>query len=158
MEVPSNEALGNRQQAKATKSSLAAVIHWERLPSIVQQAVLMELSKDYNRHSLEDKRCRAAYAAVNLQWQEFFEKLHFNKLVLRNSDLRSFGKIVTRRSHRRKRETGGWQKQRITAEASPTLCRMPQIRHIWLRIGLLAYDCRRCKLPEEPKEAVRYVD
>lgn len=85
MEVPSNEALGNRQQAKATKSSLPAVIHWERLPSIVQQAVLSELAKDYNRHSLEDKRCRADYAAVNLQWQEYFEKLNFNKLVLTTS-------------------------------------------------------------------------
>lgn len=155
--MPSNEALGNRQQAKATKSSLPAVIHWERLPSIVQQAVLSELAEDYNRHSLEDKRCRADYAAVNLQWQEFFENLNFNKLVLRPSDLKSFEEIVTRRSHRRKRETGRWQKQRTAAQASPTLRLMPQIRHIWLRIGLLAYDCRRCKLPEEPKEAVRYV-
>lgn len=157
MEVPSNEGPGNRQQVKVTKSSLAASIHWERLPSIIQEAVLGELAEDYNRHSLEDKRRRAAYAAVSPQWQEFFEKSNFKKLVLRPSDLKNFGKIIKRRSRSRESENQEWERQRIAAEASSSLCRMPQIQHIWLRIGLLAYHCPACKLPEEPKEAVWYV-
>lgn len=157
--MPSNVSTGNRQQVKVTKSPRAASVHWEKLPSIVQEAVLRELAEGYDRHSLEDKTCRAAYAPVNLQWQEFFEKLNFTKLFLHPSALRGFGNIVKRRSHDRKSGKGGGRTQRGTAEASTSLSRMPRIQHIWLCIELLPYDCslRRCKLPEEPKEAFRWV-
>lgn len=152
--MPSNEALRSGKQSKVTEPSLATSIHWERLPSIVQQAVLGELAKDYNRHSLERKRRRAAYAAVSLQWQEFFEKLNFNKLALCLSDLGSFEEIINRRSNSGRDENQGWQRQRIAVEALPTLSRMPRIQHIWFRIELLSYDCRRCKIPERAKEVI----
>lgn len=142
--VPNNGALGNIQQVKITESSPAALVNWQRLPIIVQEAIMGELAEDYNRHSSEDKRCRAAYAAVDLQWQKFFEKLNFNKLVLRSSDLEDFGKIVKRRLQSRNRRTA--------ADATLSLYCMPRVRHIWLCVKLLPYKCNRCNFPEEPKE------
>lgn len=130
--VLNDGALGNRQQAKITESPSVELINWQRLPEIVQKAIMRELAEDYNRHSLEDKRYRAAYAAVDLQWQKFFEKLNFNKFVLRSSDLQDFGKIVKRRLQSRKG--------------------MPRVRHIWLCVELRPYKCSSCKFPEEPKE------
>lgn len=147
--VPNNGALGNMQQVKITESSPATLVNWQRLPIIVQEAIMGELAEDYNRHSSKDKRCRAAFAAVGLQWQKFFEKLNFNKLVLRSSDLKDFGKIVKRRLQSRKRKTA--------ADATLSLYCMPRVRHIWLCVELLPYECRGCKFPEEPKEEIRSV-
>lgn len=142
--VPNAGALGNRHQVKIIESPSAALINWQRLPEIVQEAIMRELAEDYNRHSVGDKRCRAAYAAVGLQWQKFFEKLNFNKLVLRPSDLEDFGKIVKRRIQSRNRRTA--------ADATLSLYCMPRVRHIWLCVKLLPYKCNRCNFPEEPKE------
>ncbi|KAL1880123.1 hypothetical protein Daus18300_001486 [Diaporthe australafricana] len=155
VEVPSNEALGKRQQVEVTKPSLAPSIHWGQLPDIVQQAVLSELAEDYNRHSAEDRKRRAAYAAVCQQWQELFEKLNFSKLVLLPSALKEFGNIVKRRSQNMNGGDEGRQRQKTAAKDSPYLSRVPRIQHIWLRIELLAYDCTKCKSPEEPREAIR---
>lgn len=155
VEVPSNDALGTRRRATVARSTLSAPLQWERLPLIVQEAVLEELAEDYNRHSLEDRRSRAAYASVSLQWQEFFEKLNFNKLILRHSALNGFRKIVKRRSHICKSGNAGRRRQRPVAVTSPSLSRMPRIQHIWLCIELLPYDCGRCKLPEAEKPWVK---
>lgn len=155
--VPNNGAPSNRQQVKITESPSLTLINWQRVPEIVQEAIMGELAEDYNRHSLEDKRCRAAYAAVSPQWQEFFENLNFAKLVLRSSDLKEFGKIVKRRLQSMKRKNGGRQRRKTAADATPSLYCMPRVRHIWLCIELLAYNCRKCKFPEEPKEAIRSV-
>lgn len=150
--VSNDGALDNRQQVKITESPSAASINWQWLPEIVQEAILRELAKDYNRHSLEDKRYRAAYAAVDRQWQKFFEKLNFDKLVLRSSDLQDFGNIVKRRLQRRKGKNGGRERRETAANASPSLYCMPKIRHIWLCVELRPYKCRECKFPEERKE------
>lgn len=151
VEVPSSNALGNMQQSPVTKPTLSTSMDWGRLPSLVQEAVLKELAHDYNRHSLQDRRRRASYAAVSLQWQEFFEKLNFDKLVLSQPALEDFRKIV----HRRSPIIQSLKRLRTRTNASPPLSRMPRIRHIWLRVELLPYDCKRCKLPEEAKEVVR---
>lgn len=150
MKVPSNNALANVQQATITQSTLPASIQWERLPSIIQQAVLEELVQDYDRHSSEDRCRRASYAAVSLQWQKFFEKLNFNKLILHDSALKGFGEIVQRRISTAKSGKKRWQKHKTATGTS-----MPRIRHIWLCVELLPYDCRRCMLPEGAKEVVR---
>jgi hypothetical protein len=135
---------------------------WAGLPLLVQEAVLKELAQDYNRYEVMDKRHRAAYATVNLQWQEFFEKLNFNKLVLADSDLERFGEIVRRRTPHNKSGKESCQPS--------SLSRMPRIRHIWLQIQLLPYTCSvswaqgpisglpvtikqmKCKVPEYKKE------
>lgn len=126
VEVPTSNALGNIQQGSATKSTLSTSMHWERLPSLVQVAVLKELADDRNRHSLEDRRRRASYAAVSLQWQEFFEKLDFNKLVLSQPALKDFRKIVQRRSP----IIQSLRRLRTATNASSSLSRMPRIRHL----------------------------
>lgn len=149
-EVPSNDAVANVQQATVTQSTLPALIQWERLPSIIQKAVLEELAQDYDRHSSADRRRRASYAAVSLQWQKFFEKLNFNKLILHDSALKGFGEIVKRRIPGTKSGKKRWQKYKTATDTS-----MPRIRHIWLCVELLPYDCRRCMLPEGAKEVVR---
>jgi hypothetical protein len=151
VEAPSNDTLGNRRQTTVAGSTFSAPLKWERLPLIVQEAVLEQLAEDYDRHSLEDRRSRAAYATVNLQWQEFFEKLNFNKLILRDSALKDFRKIVKRRLYTWKSGNAGRQRQRT----SPSRSRMPRIRHIWLCIELLPYDCKKCKLSEDAKQMAK---
>lgn len=149
--LPSKEALGNRKQAQVTNPPL----YWERIPSIVQEGILRELAEDYNRHSLEDKRHRAAYAAVSLQWQIFFERLNFHKLVLHPSALKDFETIIKRRLHYKNSGKKGCQRQRTAAKAFLPVSRMPQIHHIWLCIELLPYNCNKCKLPEDTREVVQ---
>lgn len=102
LEVLSHDALGNRRRVQSPNFTLSALLQWERLLLIVQETVLEKLAEDYDRHSLEDRRSRAAYAAVRLKWQEFFKKLNFNKLVLRPLALKDFGEIVKRRTHTKK--------------------------------------------------------
>lgn len=85
-----------------------------------------------------------------MQWQKFFEKLNFNKLILRDSALKDFEEIVKRRIPSTKSGKKRWQKHKTATDTS-----MPRIQHIWLCVELLPYDCRRCMLPEETKEVVR---
>jgi hypothetical protein len=153
--LPRKEALGNRQQAQVTNPLLATRAQWKNIPSIVQEGILKDLAEDYNRHSLEDRRRRAAYAAVSLQWQTFFERLNFNKLALRPSALKDFETIVKRRLNYKNSGKKGHQSQRKATNASPSVSRMPRIHHIWLHIELLPYNCTNCKLPEDSREVVR---
>lgn len=65
----SSNALVNMQQGSATKSTLSTSMHWERLPSLVQDAVLKELADAYNRHSLEDRRRRASHGRTSRRYR-----------------------------------------------------------------------------------------
>ncbi|RSL68604.1 hypothetical protein CEP54_002703 [Fusarium duplospermum] len=60
----------------------------------------------------------AKCAAVCRDWQEYFENILFRKITVHQEDLARLGEI------------------------SP--CRTERIRHLWLRIELLPYDCLRC--------------
>lgn len=107
------------------------LLQWGKLPLIVQDLVLKELAGDYDRYLLEDRQCRANYAAVSLQWQELFEKLNFDKLVLRPLALKEFGKIVRRRSYITKdKKTWRRRKYKSSAYESSPPSRMPPIQHI----------------------------
>lgn len=165
MELRKAKSSGSIHQSDAGKFSQVAPIAWHGLPLTVQQQVLRELSNDYNRDLAEDKKHRAAYAAVCLEWQEFFEAsgANFGKLVLHPSALDAFQKIIQRRQKNRTGNTGGdrvrpRQRPKVAAEETLTAKRhMLYIRHIWLRIELQEYSCKNCKKPEKGKEMARYV-
>lgn len=135
---------------------------WKELPDIVQCLILTELANGYNRDLAEDKMHRAAYAAVSLEWQEFFEDINFGKLVLHPTVLGDLEKTIQRRQINepvKNRVRGRSNKrQKLTAEIPlPARYRMPRIKHIWLRIELQEYTCQMCKVPESGKETVRCV-
>lgn len=116
------------------QSTLPHLHAWRHLPWIVQHQILRELANDYNRHLPQHKRHRAAYAAVCLEWQAFFEAstANFGKLVLQESALDEFGRIIQRRHYK-----------------------MPYLRHIWLRVVLQKYGCDHCQDPETEAEITR---
>ncbi|KAM6528998.1 hypothetical protein FALCPG4_009951 [Fusarium falciforme] len=60
----------------------------------------------------------AKCAAVCRDWQEYFENILFRKITVHQRDLARLGEIRP--------------------------CRTERIRHLWLRIELLPYDCLRC--------------
>lgn len=168
MELRKAKSSDSVHQSDAGKSSRVAPVAWHGLPLTVQQQILKELSNDYNRDLAEDKKHRAAYAAVCLEWQEFFEAsgANFGKLVLHPSALDAFQKIIQRRQKNRTGNTGGdrgrpRKRPKVAAEESlpglPAKRHMLYIRYIWLRIELQEYSCKNCKKPEEGKEKVRYV-
>lgn len=131
-------------------------LQWGKLPLIVQELVLKELAGDYDRYLLEDRQCRANYAAVSPQWQRFFEKLNFRKLVLHPSALREFRKIVRRRSYNKKPGKKRQKNPETAADESSSPSRMPPIRHIWLHVNnLQCYYCGRCKREESGEEYLK---
>lgn len=151
----------HRSDQFAGKFSRAAPVPWHWLPTIVQRQILTELSNDYDRDLAKDKKHRAAYAAVCLEWQEFFEAsgANFGKLVLHPSALDEFQKIIQRRQ---KTGEGNLVRPRkkakvAAAETLPVKRQMLHIRHIWLRIELNEYTCKNCKEGESGKERVGYV-
>lgn len=139
------------------KIPAAVKLPWCELPLLVQDIILGELAGDYDDGSTEDGKARAAYASVCSDWQAFFEKISFRKLVLHDADLDEFEKIVKRRVKGRKivgRRTKGKQ---VAEALASTTSRMPRIQHIWLRAELLNYECWDCKAAHSDKEAVRYA-
>lgn len=108
---------------------------WTDLPDIVQTQILKALANDDFRHSVDDKKARAAYAAVCPQWRDFFESLNFGKLVLHQADLDELWNITQRRQNAR--SDGGWGQDNIRDGVSP----MPRVHHIWLRVELRTYVC-----------------
>lgn len=103
--------------------SFAMMAKWHDLPPEIRVMVLEMVSLPGNNHG-----DRSAYAAVSREWQTFFEKENFQRLVLHQSCLPDFDRIVRR--HRR----------RI-------------LRYVWLRVTLPQYDCRSCQLYESKSEA-----
>lgn len=151
-----------RRVTKPSQDTTGSWQTWSGLPLLVQVRILESLGNDYDRNPAEDKRHRAAYATVCLQWQEYFERRHFRKLVLHQSDLDDFQKIIQRRVDVGPSEVRGGsrpsKRRKTTVELEPQVRRyMPRIRRIWLRVHLLEYDCKTCKEPESGKERVRFV-
>jgi hypothetical protein len=162
MEPDSTRASGNIHQSSTAQFPPEATADWATLPLIVQDLILEELADKYKCDSPEDRKNRAAYAAVCSEWQGFFESRSFGKLVLHPSSLGAFEKIVQRRQSNnpvKKGDRTSWRRrQKPVGKASPPAgSRMPRIKHIWLRVELQQYDCRNCRAPEDSVETVRYV-
>lgn len=132
-------SLNATQELSATPEPRNILRPWAHIPLLVQDQILKELANDYNRESKEDKRNRAAYAAVCPEWQEYFEALNFKRLVLHPAALDEFQTLLQRR------------------QAPLSRLPMPRIRHLWLRIELPKYDCDSCSRPESPQEMTRCV-
>lgn len=165
MELRKAKSTGRVHQSDTGVISQLAPVVWHGLPLIVQQQILRELSNNYNRDLAEDRKHRASYAAVCLEWQELFEasSANFGKLVLHQSALDAFQKIIQRRQKNRAGHTEGERdnpKKRRKVEAEESLSakgHMLHIKHIWLRIELQEYSCKNCKESEAGIEKVRCV-
>ncbi|ROW02405.1 hypothetical protein VMCG_06077 [Cytospora schulzeri] len=159
MEHDNAMASGSIRQSSAPKTPPKAMIYWANLPLIVRDLILEELADKHDRDSPEDRKNRAAYAAVSLEWQEFFENRSFGKLVLHPMALDSFKGIIKRRQRKgpvtRGHHVGSRPRQNFACKAPPPAgSRMPRIKHIWLRIELQEYDCKICRAPEDLTESV----
>lgn len=129
------------QNSATVRTTAATGFPWCGLPFDVQIIILKQLADDRDGGEAQG----GPYAAVCLHWQAFFEKLNFSKLTLHDSDLSVFEKIVKRRTKNGK--TGG--------VAASGVSPMPRIQHIWLRVGLLEYECWDCRKPPDGREAIR---
>lgn len=76
----------------------------------------------------ERRKVRATETPVSLEWQDFFERGNFRRLVLHQSDLVEFRAILR---EERRREFVAW---------------------VRLRFELMPYDCSRCMGVESPEE------
>lgn len=115
---------------------------WSSLPTELRAIIFHYLKDIKDRqyqppHIQQSQRKKATkstrgvqsqYAAVNREWQAYFEAYNFNRLILGHSDVGEFGKIVSR-SHRG-----------------------PLVRWIWLRVELLKYGCDKCSKQESLEE------
>lgn len=72
---------------------------------------------------------QSQYAAVNREWQAYFEAQNFNRLILGHSDVCQFDAFVSKKPHR-----------------------SGLVRWIWLRVELPVYGCDRCSEPESKGE------
>ncbi|KAI0966661.1 hypothetical protein F4678DRAFT_269841 [Xylaria arbuscula] len=83
---------------------------WQALPleikHMIFKVLLLQPCKRYQK---------SAYATVSKQWQIFFEKHIFHRLVLHQSKIKEFGRLFQRQ-------------------------RRELLRHLWLRIELPKYD------------------
>lgn len=98
---------------------------WDALPFEIRDMVLEQVPLPRGGSSNI-----ASYASVSREWQSFFERINFHRLVLNQSQVAKFDRVVQR--HRK----------RI-------------VKHIWLRIELSKYDCRFCKKQERKLHADR---
>lgn len=115
---------------------------WSVLPAELRWKVFenLTISKRRAYQSPEDRRAerkrttqserglQSQYAAVNTEWQTYFELANFGHLILDYSDVCDFNDIVS-----------GCHRGRL-------------VRWIWLRVQLPEYGCGQCSKPESPKE------
>ncbi|KAI2469933.1 hypothetical protein F4781DRAFT_200186 [Annulohypoxylon bovei var. microspora] len=108
---------------------------WNDLPAELRLAIYEylayqddDLSKTQYQHLPRTNHSLSTYAAVSREFQAFFEERTFKQLILRQSDLAEFEKILV--PHRRR-----W------------------LRRLWLRIELRRYSCRSCFYPECARDA-----
>ncbi|KAJ4864291.1 hypothetical protein T069G_00821 [Trichoderma breve] len=94
---------------------------WYSLPIEIQTMILKLLQS----HS--DSSTTSSYAAVSKEWQLYFERFNFRRLILHQSCVPEFGRVVRR--HRR-----------------------GMVKHVWLRVELAPYVCPACEWPERPFE------
>ncbi|KAL6830616.1 hypothetical protein J3E69DRAFT_196824 [Trichoderma sp. SZMC 28015] len=96
---------------------------WYSLPIEIQTMILKLLQS----HS--DSGTTSSYAAVSKEWQLYFERYNFRRLILHQSCIPEFGRVV--RHHRR-----------------------GMVKHVWLRVELAPYFCPACEWPERPFEVL----
>lgn len=97
------------------------LLQWPLFPADIRWLVFEELARDSSRcedSTTPGKRGLARYAGVCKEWQAFFEKILYRRLVLKQSCLDAFDKIV-----RPRRDL---------------------VKHIWLRIELGEHRCLYC--------------
>lgn len=119
--------------------------------------ILRELAGGHSAGCGHVGQRRAAIASVCSEWQAFFERRSFRKLVLHVSDLAKFEKMVKRRTNSRNAVQSRSRANRASEGSTLKVARMPQIKHIWLRNELNRYDCPKCRDPEGGREPVRYT-
>ncbi|CAM1505511.1 Fc.00g111480.m01.CDS01 [Cosmosporella sp. VM-42] len=108
---------------------------WEIFPIELRNMILKEVAGDYCRNSSRGPESMARFATVSSEWQIFFEKKSFRRLVIDDtSNLEKFEEAIT----------PGKKKKRLD-----------YIRHIWLRVKLPEYDCSVCRAPEDATTIVR---
>lgn len=115
---------------------------WRDLPLIVRDQILAELRDDYDPYSARDKKRRANYAVVSVEWQQFFEAANFSRLVFNRSDFHRFDQFLQRR--RGYLDCWSPSLRRVIKRDPASRRHMPVIRHIWLRIELPKYGCDTC--------------
>ncbi|CAG9975833.1 unnamed protein product [Clonostachys byssicola] len=111
---------------------------WNSLPPELQLEVFeMLLEPESNAapdaavpDQMAKPRILSTCAMVCQEWQAYFEKQNFKRLILHQDDVCQFGEILTRHQ------------------------RTFLVRWIWLRIELPTYDCSRCGTPESTDEDV----
>ncbi|ROW16572.1 hypothetical protein VPNG_01468 [Cytospora leucostoma] len=103
---------------------------WKCLPLELRLMILENLRHSRIEHIQDNARPRyglSAYTAVCGEWQHFFEEVNFKHLILRQSDIPEFERIV--------------QGSRRTF-----------VKWIWLRMVLPKYDCDKCNEKESLDE------
>ena len=99
---------------------------WLSLPAELRLAILEDLANDCNENNL--KHIQPVCATICGEWQAFFERETFRKVVLHASCLETFKQLIDRRQA------------------------FPPIKHIWLRVELGVYNCESCKTRESSEE------
>ncbi|KAK0668654.1 hypothetical protein QBC41DRAFT_276414 [Cercophora samala] len=114
--------------------------YWARLPAEVRRMVMESLQEITpseptvygSIHSpgwqiIKPAKDRSKYAAVNKEFQDFFETINFRQLELSQHDLGEFGQVVFGRN----------------------IYRLSYTRHLWLRVLLPNYGCDVCQKAED---------
>lgn len=97
------------------------LFHWGGLPPELQLMVLKNLVPPLDKVGFVRTRDShlAAYSAVCREWQYVFEKIIYHRLVLSQDDVPRFAEL--------------------------TVHHASLVRHLWLRVELLRYDCSWCR-------------
>ncbi|KAM0330028.1 hypothetical protein ACHAQA_004198 [Verticillium albo-atrum] len=101
--------------------------NWSQIPREVRHMVFdqLVLMKGYYCMHVYTR-----YSLVCKEWWMFFEPVVYERLVLNQNDLFDFDRLAIARNK----------------------VRLGYVRHVWLRIELIQYNCKRCQAPEDPSE------
>jgi hypothetical protein len=103
---------------------------WERLPLEISRIILETVADDYNSET--EPYARADYASVCQEWQAFFERRTFRRLVLDQERIHELERYMCQ---------------------DATRYRQDYLKHLFLRVRLGEYDCTTC----EQKETARSI-
>ncbi|KAI0101813.1 hypothetical protein GGR51DRAFT_550752 [Nemania sp. FL0031] len=98
---------------------------WKELPLEIRIMILEKVAEGYSFTS--EPYARAGYARVCREWQPFFERQNFQRLVLDQERLSEFELVMN------------------------TCQRRDYLKHLFLRIRLDEYDCTVCQSQEDSK-------
>ncbi|EHK26485.1 uncharacterized protein TRIVIDRAFT_63786 [Trichoderma virens Gv29-8] len=107
-----------------THANLQRAYYQPKLLPIEVQMMVLKLLQSHNNGGTTSN-----YAAVSKEWQLYFETFNFRRLILGQSCIQEFSRIV--RQHRR-----------------------GMVKHVWLRVKLARYLCPACEWPEKPLEII----